>query len=42
MNSPLGALFSAIDTLQKAFDQVEARLKENKETYRTFKSWLRF
>jgi hypothetical protein len=32
LNSPLGALFSAIDTLQKAFDQVEAGMRENNVT----------
>ena len=33
MNSPLGALFSAVDTLQKAFHQVEAETKESNVTH---------
>jgi signal transduction histidine kinase len=32
MNSPLGTLFSAIDTLEKVFAQLETKPKENEET----------
>ena len=33
MNSPLGTLFSAIDTFEKVFAQLKTKLKENEETY---------
>ena len=33
MNSPLGTLFSAIDTFEKVFAQLETKLNENEATY---------